>query len=68
MDSDCIFDDGKTKTCASEFAAATFIDAVEAFEKVVKILCLNSWSVITDRELIEMTAFGFKFGADDVEA
>lgn len=68
MDSDCIFDDGKAKTCTAEFAAATFIDAVEAFEKVVKILCLNPRSVITDRELIEMTAFGFKFGADDVEA
>jgi hypothetical protein len=65
--SNCIFYDGKAETCATEFARATFVNAVETFEEVVEVLRFYARAIVANQELIEMAAFGFCLFADNVE-
>ena len=47
-----ILDDSKAETRAAEFAAASFIYSVEAFENMFQMLGLYSRTVVAYRELV----------------
>ena len=68
MGGNCIFHNGKAEARAAEFATAPLVDAVEAFEEVVEMLRFYARAIVADQKLVEMTAFGFRLIADNVEA
>jgi hypothetical protein len=47
-----ILDDSKAETSAAEFAAASLIYSVEAFENMFQMLGLYSRTVVAYRELV----------------
>ena len=68
MDGNCVFHDGEPETRAAEFATTTFVNAIETLEEVVEMLRLYARAIVADQKLVEMTAFGFRLIADNVEA
>ena len=67
MDGNCVFHDGEPETRAAEFATTTFVNAIETLEEVVEMLRLYARAIVADQELVEMTAFGLRLFADNVE-
>ena len=61
MGGDCIFYDGKSEACASEFARAPFVNAIETLEEVFQMLRLYARAVVAHEELVVMAPFCFCF-------
>ena len=59
MGGDCIFYDGKSEACASEFARAPFVNAIETLEEVFQMLRLYTRAVVAYKELVVMAPFHF---------